>query len=52
MIPYVVDPAYRAVAKIARRVAHNPTGASVDDARKMARAILKMLKEPVPDEAR
>ena len=44
--------AYKAVAILARRVARNPTGTSVDDARKLARAILRMLDEPVPDEVR
>jgi len=37
--------ARRAIARLARRIADDPTRATVADASKMARAILKMMEE-------
>lgn len=48
----MTDRANKAIAITARRIARDPTSASVEDARRMARAILKMLNEHIPDEVR
>jgi hypothetical protein len=48
----MTDRVNRVIAAHARRIARDPTSASVDDARKLARAVLRLLGENVPDEVR